>query len=325
MSFTGNSNYTALAIYTVEQTIKRDWTEIWTSGYPVLKVMEMDGTNFNKGFSVSGLKMLVPIAGDDMTTPAAAVPDADQNTSDTLNNTAGFGQAEFEFARYRATYTIQEAETMLAANGARGNLLEGKKKQFISSFKNAISNHLADSTAATNRRIMGMGQPLSTSNTVGGISQTTDTQWASNVTTGYGPYAPNCIDAILDAIRAKDRFEPDLIMAAFGNGSTTNVYAKIRDQIAPSERFENNNSFTVKYGIKAMIYQGIPVVMDNRITGGTLRVFSTKSWFLYVPRKPKMVPTHYKDGTDTALQTGAMWCASGICDPGSNGIVSGIE
>lgn len=324
MAFTGNATYTGLAAFTIEQTIQRDWSLVWVSAYPFLKILDMDKSNFNRGFSVSGLKMLLSVMGDDLTNPAEGVLDNAETTPMTANTTNGFSQFAFNFAHYRGNYTITESEATLAANGGRGDLLEGKKIQFLNSFKTKLSTHVAGSAIDARNSVLGMGQPLSTSNTVGGISQSTDTLIAAQVLTGYGPFSLSAIDVIADSIGALDRKEADMVFAAHGNGSTTNVYAKIRDQIGPSERFENTNDFAVKYGIKSMVYGGLPIIRDNRITGGTLRVIASKSWYAYFPKKPKLLPLKQIDLTDAFNQMGTMWAALGTNDPACNGLVSGI-
>lgn len=322
MAFTGNATYAGLAAFAIEKTVKRDWSMIWTAAHPYYRAMDMAGTNFNKGFGISGLKMILSIMGDDLTYPADGVTDANELVAMDVNTTNGFSQAAYEFSHYRANYTIKESESALAAGGQRGDILEGKKKQFLESFKKAISVDVASTTIGSRDVTQGIRHVLATSNTVGGISQSTDTQWAAQVTTGYGPFALEAAEEKIDAINALDRFEPDLALASY-SASGTNVYARYRSAIAPAERYENKD-FRTKYGLKNFMHQGLMVVMDNRIAAGELLILATKSWFVYLQRKPRLHPLQRIDNTDAYEQVGTLWTANGCCDPASNARVTGI-
>jgi hypothetical protein len=320
--FTGNSSYTGLAAFAIEQTVERDWSMVWTRAHPLFRVLDMNQSHFNRGFGVAGLKMLLSINGGDLDNPADGVTDTNETSEMTLNTTGGFSQAAYNFSHYRANYVIKESEATLAANGSRGDILEGKKKQFLESFKKAISDDAASTVADARENVLGIRQVLSTSNTVGGISQTTDPDWAAQVTTTYGPWALEAAEEKIDAIEAQGRQEPDIALAAYSS-SGTNVYARYRSSIAPAERYENKD-FKAKYGLKNFMHMGVMVVMDNRIPAGELLVLSTGSWYCYFQRKPKLHPLQRLGKTDAYEQVGTLWCALGCNDPASNGRVTGI-
>ena len=51
------TNYLRDAIFSIEQTLSRDWNFIWTAGHPLLRILNYKGNNFNKGFGISGTRM----------------------------------------------------------------------------------------------------------------------------------------------------------------------------------------------------------------------------------------------------------------------------
>lgn len=328
MAFTGNSNY-AVATYTafaVEKAVAKEWTSIYTQNHPLLIALADKGTNFNTGFTVQGnTKIIIPILGDDLTTPAAGVTDANELTADTLSVSNGFSQAAYEIAHYRANQTYRESELMLAANGARGDFLGGKSKQVIESFKNRWSTDASSATVDSRSKVMGVRYALSTSNTVGGISQTTDTNWAANVKTSAGTFGLSLIDDQVDLINSKGRGSADLILASVVAGSG-NMFGKIRTAIGPTaERLVNVKDGFGRYGLQDIEYLGAKVVNDSRGTAGEILVLSTATWFVMMPKAPKAHGMERVQGTDAYHQTWTLWSTIGLNDPGSNSRIAGVS
>jgi len=331
VSFSGNSNYLALAATAIEQSVQKDWSKVWTAGHPLITIIQDNKANFNRGFTINGTKMLLAVMGDDQTNPVEGVATGSGEVSAMTPNTGnGLSQFSYNFAHYRGNYTIRESEAVLAKNNARGNLLEGKKDQLIGSWLNKLSTHLSSTTAdaSDNSRVLGVYQPLSTSNTVGGISQTTDTQIAAYVKSSAGAFALELIDDCYDSINAlingQRSAKPDVILASYA--ASNNVYGKMRSAIAPAERLVNAE-FKAKYGLENFMYLGMATVQDNRIgttLNGSLGVLSSKTWYAYIDKMPKAHKEQRLQGTDTYEYFYTAWAGLGCNDPGLNGLIRDI-
>lgn len=327
MSFTGNSSYVGLAATSIEQSVRDSWSMVWTAGHPLISAIFDQKMNFNKGFEIKGKSMLLAVMGDDQTNPVAGVASgASELSAMTYNTGNGLSQFNYNFGHYRGNYTILESEKKLN-NNARGNLLEAKKMQVIGSYMNALSNHLSSATAdaSNNSRILGLYQPLSTSNTVGGISQTTDPQIAAYVKTGAGAFTLQLVDDALDAIRANTNLhrnvKPDLALASYAAGN--NVYGYWKSAIAPAQRLMNVE-FQTKYGIENYVYQSVMVAQENRIANtlsGSVALLSTATWFAYIQKEPTFAPLQRIPATDAYEQVITGWNALGTNDPGMNGLL----
>lgn len=326
MAFTGNSNY-AVATYTafaVEQSLSKNWSQIWTQGHPLLRVISDKATNFNTGFDVQGNnKVILPVVGDDLTNAVAGVADANELTADTVGITNGFSQAAYEITHYRGHFRLRESEAKLAKGGSRGNIVQGKVDQLLESFKNRWSTDAAGSAVDSRTAVMGMRYALSTSNTVGGISQSTDTNWAATVTASAGTFALTLIDNAKDTIDGYGRHTADIVLAS--NTGGTNTYGKIRTAIGPAaERLVNVKDGTAKYGLTNIEYLGTMVTLNNRGASGEILVLSSDSWYVLMAKKPTMHPMIKLPGTDAYEQSATMWSCLAVSDPQSNARISGV-
>jgi hypothetical protein len=334
MSFTGNSSYANNAAVAIAQAIHKEWSMVWTASHPLITVVQHNKTNFNQGFTIKNLGMLLAVMGDDQTNPAAGVATGSgEAVAMSENLTNGLSQFFFNFGHIRGNYMLLESDMKLLANGQYGNVLTAKKNQMLASFKNTISTWLSSATAdqSDNSRFLGVYQPLSTSNTVGGISQATDTQIAAVVKSSAGPFALELIEDVADQIAAKSNADrnggaaADLVLAS--SSSTNNVYGKYRSAIAPALRYVNKE-YEVKYGLKNFEHNGMMVVMDSRIANtlsGSCAVLSSKTWFVALETTPKLHGLQRKHGTDAYQEVGTAWGGVGTNDPGLNGLVRDIS
>ena len=326
MAFTGNSSY-AVAAYTafaVEKQVAKKWHTIWTASHPLLEAMADPGTNFNQNFDLEGsMGMIISVNGDDLTNPASGVTDANELTADTVGITNGFSQAFYYIAHYRAHATYRASENFMASQGPRGNLYEGKVNQVLESFKKIWTSDASTTTVDSRTKIMGYRYALSTSNSPGGISQTTDAQWAAQTKTSAGTFGLNLIDDQIDKIAAEGRTPADLILA--GNTSADNMFGKIRTAIGPvAERLVNINGKRAKYGLQSFVYINCPVVLDTQGVSGEINVLSTPSWYVYMPKKPTTLPMAPLDKTDAQIQTYTLFTSLGCGDPALNASILGI-
>lgn len=318
---TGNSAYatTDFTAFAIEQVLKRDWAFQWTFASPLLACIKDSGLRWNKGFKVLGLKGLIPIAMDDMTDPPAGVADANELTADTPRVTNGFSGAAYDYCHIRRGFTIRSSENMLAINGARGNLLDGKVKQLMASFRNVAANMIAGSANASRTSLIGLQYLLNTANSPGGISQATDTWWQAQTTASIGninlPTINNAYDSITRfAGESGDPDAPDLlILSSLGSGgSNPNVYGRFRELIAPAERIVNAE-FQAKYGFSNFTYMNMKCVQSHREASGTVYMLTTKTFYYGGFDRPQALQTIRLPGTDSEERYYNMWSFVG-CD-----------
>lgn len=333
MPLTGNSQYLIThgsdtnlenyALTTIEQSVKRDFIDAYFNRVPLLDYMRKGRGNFNRGFSVEGRKMLIPIVGDDLTSPADGVADADELTADSLNVNAGMTAAEYAFAHYRTTVTIRASEKMIGmgSKAVLANLLAGQAKQIKGSFATALNTDLMSATADTRVKVLGVRYVLSESNTVGGIAQGTDTFWQAKVTTGAGTFSPELIDDLYDECSNQGDEVPDLLLASYA--TTNNVYGKIRSLMNPALMYTNPGT-DLKFGGNPVKYLTMDVVKDDSGTAGEALLINTGTWFVGGQLYPRLAASGNVQATDAMWSTWAMWIGVGNGNPRLNGRLAGI-
>lgn len=317
---TGNSNYLNDVAFSTELVIGRDFNNVWLREAALLAMVQEGKKNWNKGSAFSGsaqtgYKMLIPVALADMTTPANGVTDANEFTAISPHGTAqgAFTQAEYIVAHYRGSMSNKRHE-MVLINNQRGNFQQAKVNQLMGSFTNAIADDMASTAADARDAILGVQQVLATSNTVGGIAQGTDTDWAANVTTSAGAFSLDLLDDGIDTAAPRGG-NIDLIALAYS--STNNLFGKLRAQIAPAQRIVNGD-FKAKYGFVNIDYLGATCISDNRLTAGVICGFDTSTWFYRGDTKPKLSHTGPIQGTDAVEWVYYMFAALGCNHPGRN-------
>lgn len=314
----------AYSVFGTEIVARKEWQNIWLRKTPLLAMMKESGLNWNKGTSVQGTMMLIPLNMADMTTAADGVADSGELTAISPVATDGFSQAAYQISHYRGATWMRASELTLIDNG-RGNFKVGKMRQAMDSFANAIADDLSGSTADARANVVGIQQVIATGNTVGGLAQGTYTDWASNLSTGVGAFTLDLIDAKYDAIVARGGV-PDLLLCSYT--ATNNVYGKVRSSIAPAQWLVNTD-FKAKYGFTNITYLDMTVTMDNRITGttatdGRMYLLDTRHWYFRGQETPKLQPVQRLTGTDADEYMWTQFLSIGCGDPAKQGGIQGI-
>lgn len=321
------TNVPAYSAFGTETVIEREWQNTWMPKMPLLAMIYDGKSNWNKGSNIGGTRMLIPLMTADMTTAADGVTDANELTAISAVVTAGFTQAAFEIAHYRGATWIRESERRLI-NNERGNFHDGKIKQAMNSFANAIANDLSGATTLIDARanVVSYQQVLgTTTNTVGGIDQTTTADWTAQLLTGAGGFVLDLIDDRIDLCVAKGA-NPNL--GLFSSTSTNNVWGKLKSSIGSAERITNND-FTKKYGVRNVVYSDVMCVMDNRMastsgTDGRFYLMDTNTWYFRGDEKPYAKPVRGLNGTDADEYMFVQFLSVGCGNVSWNAGVQGI-
>jgi len=320
--FDASNDWAKNAAFAIEKQLTTRWTHAQAQVHPLLAVLKRNGLNWNKGSDVSGLKMLKPVVVAGPTTAAAGVTDANELNAMTYNSTANFTQAEAEFAHYRNNFTLRDSERQLLEGGARGNILQGKTEQLEEDFKSVMQGHLSGSGAGTRSALMGILQPLSTSNTVGGISQTSYANWRSNVTTSVGTLTLQGVATMIDTI-ASFGPGPDLLICS-APASGFNSYGKMRLLIENAVVYNDPNNALVKAGVASFSYMGMAIVKDHRMATGNMAFLDTRTWYWRGYDAPKLVRKDGIQATDATEFVFNFWGSIACFNPKHNGLFTGV-
>lgn len=328
MAITGNTNYVGNAAVAINVSLSKDWTWLPFRANPLLMIMKAKGTNFNKRvrLNADGNKVLFAVAGDDQTNvPAGVAPGSDEISAMTANLITGLTQAEYFRAQYRGNYTILESEIETLSQGSRGNILEAKKDQALKSFLNVLAGHVSDTNADTSSRILGLRQPLSTSNTVGGISQSTDTDWAAQVDTTGGNLTLAKVDRHLNKFYrfTEDNANPIDLLLCSTNPSGIDTYQVLVDQVLPHLRVTNEFMKT-KFGIEVLEHRGVMMARDHRAPVNRVDFLSTKTWWAGIPEKPTFREKDQIQLTTAFAQVFFGWCYLACQNPQHNGSLTNL-
>ncbi len=329
MAFTGNSSYQPqYTAFAVGKAVDNAWIDNWTSAHPILSSLKAQGMNWNVFNSDGAGYMNIPVVGAGPTTAVSGITDANELVARTLAAVAGVSHAQYAVTHYSAPMTFTQSEQKIGDKGYYGKLLDVKVKQLVGGFKERMSIDLGSTTVDSRAKLMGVYYALSTSNTVGGISQSTDTNWAAQVSTSAGTFALALVDAKFDQITSTGN-TPDLVLAGLSAGASgVNVFGKFRTAIGPNaERIVNNNGKKPDYGFASFYYMNMDVVMDNRVPDnvGYCAVLTTNTWYCDIPETMERTAFTNVPGTDALVQAWTCWCSFGTSSPRANGLVTGIS
>lgn len=328
---TGNTNYQiavsgsgpAYTAFTLETIIRREFENAWMTAAPLIGLLQDKKTNVNVSAATegqTGSMMLLPVTLGSSATPAVGVADASEFTPATFGRNQNHFHAQYNYAHYRGHVAETSTEKRLV-NNKRGNLMEAAIRQEIDSFIDLLATDMASATVDSRTAVLGIQQPLSTSNTVGNISQSTDAVWQSNVFSSYGTFNLDLIDTGANMVRRKNGLV-DLIL--FASTSTNDLYGKLQAQLGSAQRIVDTG-MTAKFGFQHVIYQGAACVPDFRLTAGVIAGLSTSSWFYNGDLRPVQLAPVRVPGTDFYDHAFNMFCSLGTNNPSKNWRATGAN
>lgn len=327
-STAGNARHAA---YSIEQLLTNRWTHTYASIHPVLEVIR-NRANFNRGFSVRGTAMLVPVvtslaAGR---TAAVSLPIDDgtpELTPRTGGETAGTTLARYEFAHLTDRIVMLNSEKVFnAGGGPRPDLLQAKLEQVMEKFRMDMSHLIGDASSGTTWGTTGnVGgarlSPLSlycvadTDMASAGTAAQSPGQipmggagnpWSVNNQAAVGTLNLPILDNALDRLLTVAPDTGDLILASNRAGGV-NVFGKLRFLIGPSQLLvtQANNA---NYGFETFTYRGRTVVQDPRVeSGNRLAILTTKNWFFGGYNAPQKSDWRAIPGTDAEEMFFTYW------------------
>ena len=191
----------------------------------------------------------------------------------TLGEQTGITSAEYNWKQYAATIQISGIEE--AKNNSEEqiiDLLEAKTFQAEETITEKFDQMFitSDGTGNSGKDWLGLAKLVkdSSSTTIGGIDQTTDTWWApghKNTTAGALTLAQ--MRTAYNTVSVGND-QPNVIL------TTRTLFEKYEDLLQPQERFMDSK--TADGGFQNLLFKGAPIVYDNYVTAGDMFFLNTK-------------------------------------------------
>lgn len=279
--------------------IKRDIKIQTGRANPVLALMMERGPNKRSGrasFNDSDGSVLLPVGFDE-------VPEIDEAsfgiTRDQMRPTVmpnivwidDQTQARYPMAYLGANIGHDEWNKKVTAPGKRLNKVEAIKEAFFVKRKKIIDDMMTSAIGASSTRLQGLRHVLSTTNTVGGISQATNSAWRANSSAGSSSTLPEAdIAAIQEALAnieygGKNGY-PDVLLASSSTAGGFSLYNKIKGWVRSQERIVDRKLKQV-YGFTSFIYDEMAVVQLTKVAG-ELWALDLDSWYLFMDSSPQV-------------------------------------
>jgi hypothetical protein len=199
--------------------------------------------------------------------------------ADTLNTAENeqLSAARFNWASIYAGITITE-EDELKNGGSAGvlKLLASKAQMAEKTIKDAVGTGLY-SDGTNTKSIVGLRDIVASDQTVGGISQTTNTWWAGQVDASTTVTSIGAINTQFENASI-DTEKPNFLVG------TRTIYTKYYNLLQPMQRFQDSE--TAKGGFSNLLFNGAPFVSDSHCPSSHLFGLNTNHlWLCYHPER----------------------------------------
>lgn len=197
--------------------------------------------------------------------------------ADTLTNTDVdvITSAEFDWKQHYQSIVIKrDDELKNSGDAAILKFVTSKVKNAERSMRDRLATAVW-SAGTDAKSILGLRSFLSTSNTYGGISQTTYSWWQANVDST----TTTLTLAALQSAYGAAQIDADAPTVALTTQSLYNSYYGL---LQPQQRF--TDAQTAKGGFTALMFNGIPVIVDSKAPTGAL-AFLNEEYLHFLPHK----------------------------------------
>lgn len=178
--------------------------------------------------------------------------------------------ARFSWRQYAATIAISGYERRTNNGEAKMiDLLEFKTKQAEMSLRDLLSRHVWAANAGGNE-LDGLASIVDSAGTVGGLSATTYTWWASTERAGgsFAAQGINDMRIVFNTISFGNN-KPDFIVMPQA------VFEYFEATLEPKERYTNTKAANV--GFDNLTFKAVPVMFDRDATASTVHFLNSRS------------------------------------------------
>ncbi len=181
----------------------------------------------------------------------------------------GISAAEFEWKQYAASIAISGIEEA-KNNGEQEiiNLLEAKIMQAEESMRESFNQmFFADGTGNSSKDWNGLGNLVESGNTVGGISSSTYTWWASKEENTAAALTLAQMSSLYNNVSVGND-HPDLLL------TTQTLFEKYEALLQPNLRYTDTK--TADAGFQNLLFKAAPVMYDVHCTAGVFYMLNSK-------------------------------------------------
>lgn len=197
-----------------------------------------------------GTSIMVPLEYDDLASTGWYQGADTLSTSDNETATA----AEYAWKQLYANITItRKDELMNSGEAQKIDFVKSKMKNAEKTLAQQLATGIFNAGTTTNA-IIGLQAIIGTSNTVGGISQTSYTWWAGQLDSATTAFSIGALQTNYMACTLNNE-SPTVIVATKAN------YNRLYGQLQPQQRFMDSES--AKAGFSSLMYNGTPFLADD--------------------------------------------------------------
>lgn len=301
---------------------------------PVLALIMAAGLNFNKGMGVikgPAPRITLPIAYDKVpgiNTATYAKTPAQQVPTGPVNYLVidGATHAAYEIVYTEIPWAITPNDKVLLNGGQMGDKEDLALKMALIKDAKVIDDWLGGSANSSQSNLMGLRYMLSTSNSPGGINQTTADYWRAQVSSGVGNGSETTIMSMRDNIAQVTNemgmpVKPDLLLASGAVGGAFSVFNEIRGFVDPYKRLVEKSGEEAKYTFDHFEYMGMLVAQDSKVAN-QCKMLTTDTLYYFGDNKPK-ISKGTVDGTETDFRVMSAFRSFGTNMPAANGLMDG--
>jgi hypothetical protein len=195
--------------------------------------------------------------------------------ADTLNNTDNdiITSAEFQWAQIYQSISISRRDELKNSGDAQKlNFVKTKMQVAEKSIRDTVATGCYNS-GTDSKAIVGARTFISTSNTYGGISQSTYSWWQSNVDSTTTTLSISALQSQWSNASLNGD-SPSVILSTSAN------YDRYYALLQPQQRFMDSE--TAKAGFTSLMFNGVPYIMDSKCPTGYVLLLNEEYLDLYV-------------------------------------------
>jgi hypothetical protein len=181
-------------------------------------------------------------------------------TLDTTDNEI-LTSAEFDWRQLYANISVTRRDELRnKGDAAILNFVKSKMQNAEKTIRDKLSTGLYN-TGSSSKQIQGLRLMLSTSSTVGGISQTDYSWWASNVDSTTTTLTLAAMQSAFGDAGEGTEY-PNLVIG------DQDMFDRYYNLLTPMQRFASEDE--AKGGFKSLLFNGVPVVVDASCPSGDM-------------------------------------------------------
>lgn len=197
-----------------------------------------------------GTSIMVPLEYDDLSSSGWYIGADTLSTSDNETMTS----AEYAWKQLYANVSITRKDELVNSGDVQKiDLVKSKMKNAEKTMAQLMATGVYNAGTTTNA-LIGLQAIIGTSNTVGGISQTTYTWWAGQVDSTSTAFSLAAVQTVFSNCTYNNE-SPTVAFATKAN------YNRYYGQLQPQQRFMDSE--TAKGGFSSLMFNGIPFIADD--------------------------------------------------------------